>query len=86
MELAIFFGFCALLGALSVFVREILFGPKRPKKIKQRKEKPRKFATPPTARVAEINPQPVTERGMNEDLQRFVAKGFLAIQDEQNTS
>lgn len=80
MELVIVFGGFMLLGMLITAFRLRRRGP-RPQKIKQRKEKPRKFATPPTARVAEIKPKHV-ERSMNEDLRRFVAKGMRAVQDE----
>lgn len=58
---------------------------RRPKVKRTPKQKPRKVATPPTARVADLSPLPA-QHSMDEGLRRFVAKGFRAIQDENAPS
>lgn len=79
MELAILLGFFALLGAVPVLWRNRRRRPPKAKPPKQ--DKPRKIATPPTARVAEIMPAPATP-SMDENLRRFVYDGWQAIEKE----
>jgi len=70
---------CAVVGLSGFLRRAFEPGPRKPKPMKERPK--RKFATPPTARVADIRPQPA-ERSMDPNLRSFVAKGLQAIQDE----